>query len=181
MAADLADVVFSLVYTPHMIDQLRLSFESSTAYFTAMRCLLFMNKLHVSMKAVSRSKRSGALRADMRSSSFMDHSEVIIQCGFGYCTVPTMLTDVGFSVLMYSLHVTNQRRFLSSFIITHCTFIRLLVFMNYFLMDLHGLVRCKLLATCFAHETFSTSVFFCHVFNKFSFTYCRKITKLTLR
>ena len=180
MATDLANVVFSLVYTPHVIDQLRLSFESSPAYFTAMRCLLFMNKLHMSMKAVSRSKRSGALRADMRSSSFMDHSEVIIQCGFRYCTVPTMLTDVRFSVLMYSLHVTYQRRFLSSLVITHCTFIRFLVFMNYFLMHFHGLVCCKLLATCFAHETFSTSVFFCHMFDKFSFTYCREITKLTL-
>ena len=78
MATDLADVVFSLMYTPHMIDQFRLTFESSATYFTAMRCLLFMNKLHMSMKAVSRGKRSGALRANMRSSSFMDHSEVII-------------------------------------------------------------------------------------------------------
>ena len=180
MAADLADVVFSLVYTPHMIDQFWLTFESSPAYFTAMRCLLFMNQLDMSMEAVPRGKRSGALRADMRSSSFMDHSEVIIQCGFRYRTVPTMLTDVGFSVLMYSLHVTNQRRFLSSLVITHCTLIRFLVFMNYFLMDLHGLVCCKLLATCFAHEAFSTSVFFCHMFDKFSFTYCREITKLAL-
>ena len=180
MATDLADVVFSLVHTPHMIDQLRLSFESSPTNLTAMGCLLFMNKLHMSMKAVSRGKRSGALRADMRSSSFMDHSEVIIQCGFGYCTIPAMLTDVGFSVLMYSLHVTNQRRFLSSLVITHCTLIRFLVFMNYFLMDLHGLICSKLLATCFAHETFGTSVFFCHVFDKLSFANRCKITKLTL-
>ena len=180
MAADLADVVFSLVYTPYMIDQFWLTFESSPAYFTAMRCLLFMNELHMSMKAVSRSKRPGALRADMRPSSFMDHSEVIIQCRFRYCTVPAMLTDMGFSVFMYSLHMTNQRRFLSSLVITHCTLIRFLVFMNYFLMDLHGLICSKLLATGFAHETFSTSVFFCHVFDKFSFTYCREITKLTL-
>ena len=78
MTTDLADVVFSLVHTSHMINQFRLTFESSTTYLTAMGCLLFMNKLHMSMKAVSRGKRSGALRADMRSSSFMDHSEVIV-------------------------------------------------------------------------------------------------------
>merc|ERR1719189_2867269 len=134
-----------------MIYQFRFTFESSTTYLTAMGGLLFMNKLHMSMKAVSRGKRSGALRADVR-----------------------------FSVLMYSLHVTNQRRFLSSLVITHCTFIRFLIFMHYFLMYFHGLVCCKLLATGFAHESFSTSVFFCHVFDKFSFTYCREITKLTL-
>lgn len=154
VGADLADVILAFVDAPDVVDQFRLPFEPPAADFAAMRGLLLVDQLNVGMKAMARGEGLSAEVANMGTPSFMHHLHVVGQGGLGHGAVAALMALMRFLVLMNALKVPDQRGLLSGLVVAQMTLVRFLVLMDNSLMDLHGLVRRKLLPARLANEPF---------------------------